>query len=57
MLHEHDAYAAFDEVKTGLTVGPGGVTRQQGVTPDLVCSAKAIGGGVSTAAIGGTEET
>ena len=55
LLHEHDAYLTFDEVKTGLTVGPGGVTRQQGVTPDLVCLAKAIGGGVSTAAIGGTE--
>ncbi|MGH3348396.1 MAG: aminotransferase class III-fold pyridoxal phosphate-dependent enzyme, partial [Nocardioides sp.] len=38
------------------TVGPGGVTRAQGVTPDIVCIAKAIGGGVSSAAIGGTEE-
>ncbi len=56
VLHEHDALLAFDEVKTGLTVGPGGVTARHGVTPDLVCLAKAIGGGVSTAAIGGTEE-
>ena len=30
--------------------------RQHGVTPDLVCLAKSIGGGVSTAAIGGTAE-
>ena len=55
LLHRHGALLAFDEVKTGLTVGPGGVTRLLGVTPDLVCLAKAIGGGVSTAAIGGTE--
>jgi glutamate-1-semialdehyde 2,1-aminomutase len=56
LLHAHGALLTFDEVKTGLTVGPGGVTRAQGVTPDIVCIAKAIGGGVSAAAIGGTEE-
>ena len=56
LLHAHDALLTFDEVKTGLTVGPGGVTGAQGVTPDIVCIAKAIGGGVSAAAIGGTEE-
>ena len=56
LLHRHGALLTFDEVKTGLTVGPGGVTRLVGVTPDLVCLAKAMGGGVSTAAIGGTEE-
>ncbi len=55
LLHRHDALLVFDEVKTGLTVGPGGVTRAQGVVPDIVCLAKAMGGGVSTAAIGGTE--
>jgi glutamate-1-semialdehyde 2,1-aminomutase len=56
LLHRHGALLAFDEVKTGMTVGPSGVTGVQGVTPDLVCLAKAIGGGVSTAAIGGTDE-
>ncbi len=56
LLHEHDVLLAFDEVKTGLTVGPGGITELHGVTPDLVCLAKAIGGGISTAAIGGTAE-
>jgi glutamate-1-semialdehyde 2,1-aminomutase len=55
LLHQHGALLTFDEVKTGLTVGPGGVTRVSGVTPDIVCLAKAIGGGVSTAAIGGVE--
>jgi glutamate-1-semialdehyde 2,1-aminomutase len=53
LLHAHGALLTFDEVKTGLTVGPGGVSRLSGVTPDLVCVAKSVGGGVSTAAIGG----
>jgi glutamate-1-semialdehyde 2,1-aminomutase len=55
LLHEHQALLTFDEVKTGLTVGPGGVTALEGVQPDLVCLAKSLGGGVSVAAIGGTE--
>jgi glutamate-1-semialdehyde 2,1-aminomutase len=53
LLHEHDALLTFDEVKTGLTAGPGGATQIYGVVPDLTCLAKAIGGGVSVAAIGG----
>jgi glutamate-1-semialdehyde 2,1-aminomutase len=56
LLHEHGALLTFDEVKTGLTVGPGGASRLFGVTPDLVCIAKALGGGLSTAAIGGSAE-
>src|SRR6516164_10198632 len=54
LLHDHDALLTFDEVKTGLTVGPGGVTRQENVQPDLITLAKSLGGGVSVAAIGGT---
>jgi glutamate-1-semialdehyde 2,1-aminomutase len=53
LLHSHGALLTFDEVKTGLTVGPGGVTGQSGVIPDLVCLAKSLGGGVAVAAIGG----
>jgi glutamate-1-semialdehyde 2,1-aminomutase len=56
LLHSRGALLTFDEVKTGLTVGPGGVTRQSGVTPDLVCLAKALGGGVAVAAVGGSDE-
>lgn len=56
LLHEHGALLTFDEVKTGLTAGPGGATRYTGVTPDIVCLAKAIGGGIVSAAVGGTEE-
>src|ERR687892_1658479 len=47
---------AFDEVKTGLTAGPGGVTQASGVTPDIMSLAKALGGGLSCGAIGGTAE-
>jgi glutamate-1-semialdehyde 2,1-aminomutase len=57
LLHSRDVLLTFDEVKTGLTAGPGGATGLTGVTPDIVCLAKAIGGGVSVAAIGGTEDT
>ncbi|MDQ4005014.1 MAG: aspartate aminotransferase family protein, partial [Actinomycetota bacterium] len=55
LLHEHGSLMAFDEVKTGLTAGPGGATARLGVVPDLVCLAKAIGGGVPCGAIGGSE--
>jgi glutamate-1-semialdehyde 2,1-aminomutase len=47
---------AFDEVKTGLTVAPGGATELLGVTPDIVCVGKALGGGLSCAAVGGSDE-
>jgi glutamate-1-semialdehyde 2,1-aminomutase len=56
LLHSRGALLTFDEVKTGLTAGPSGATGVTGVTPDIICLAKAIGGGVSVAAIGGTEE-
>jgi glutamate-1-semialdehyde 2,1-aminomutase len=56
LLHASGALLTFDEVKTGLTAGPGGATGLTGVTPDIVCLAKAIGGGVAVAAVGGTAE-
>lgn len=56
LLHSDGALLAFDEVKTGFTTGPGGVTASSGVTPDMVCLAKALGGGTPTAAIGGTSD-
>jgi glutamate-1-semialdehyde 2,1-aminomutase len=54
LLHDHGALLAYDEVKTGLTAGPGGATGVTGVAPDIICLAKAIGGGVCVAAVGGT---
>ncbi len=56
LLHSRGALLTFDEVKTGLTAGPGGATALTGVTPDIITLAKAIGGGVAIAAIGGSAE-
>src|SRR4051794_4127812 len=46
----------FDEVKTGAAVAAGGATELFGVTPDVVCLAKAMCGGLPGGAIGMTEE-
>lgn len=56
LLHAHGALLTFDEVKTGLTAGPSGAIGRVGVVPDLVCLAKAIGGGIASAALGGSQE-
>jgi glutamate-1-semialdehyde 2,1-aminomutase len=56
ITRRHGALLAFDEVKTGLTIHPGGATTMFGVTPDIVCLAKALGGGIPCGAIGGTQE-
>jgi glutamate-1-semialdehyde 2,1-aminomutase len=46
----------FDEVKTGLAIAAGGATERFGVRPDMVTLAKTLGGGLPSAAVGGTEE-
>lgn len=56
LVHRAGAYLIYDEVKTGFTTGPGGVTALSGVVPDIVCLAKALGGGIAVAAIGGTTQ-
>ena len=56
LTRSYGVLLAFDEVKTGLVVGWGGATQLFGVTPDIVCLAKALGGGLPCGAIGGTEE-
>jgi glutamate-1-semialdehyde 2,1-aminomutase len=55
LTRRYGVLLAFDEVKTGLAVHPGGVTGLFGVTPDIVCLAKALGGGLPCGAVGGTE--
>jgi glutamate-1-semialdehyde 2,1-aminomutase len=52
----HGIVLVFDEVKTGCTIGPGGATERFGVTPDVVCLAKATCGGYPGGAIGMTED-
>ena len=56
LTRKHGILLIFDEVKTGLTVAPGGGTEYFGVMPDMVTLAKSLGGGVPSGAIGGTEE-
>jgi glutamate-1-semialdehyde 2,1-aminomutase len=56
IVNDHGALLAFDEVKCGVTTAYGGASGYLGVSPDLMCLAKAIGGGVPCGAIGGTEE-
>lgn len=56
LLHRYGALLCFDEVKTGLAAGPAGATGISGVVPDIVCLAKAIGGGLIVGSVGATEE-
>jgi glutamate-1-semialdehyde 2,1-aminomutase len=56
LTQRRGALLAFDEVKTGLTIHAGGAVASRGVTPDIICLAKALGGGVPISAIGGTHE-
>ena len=56
ITHKHGIVLIFDEVKTGLTIAAGGATERFGVKPDMVTLAKALGGGLPSGAIGGTEE-
>jgi glutamate-1-semialdehyde 2,1-aminomutase len=52
----HGALLVFDEVITGFRVGAGGATASYGVTPDLWCFGKVIGGGLPVGAFGGPAE-
>ncbi|MEQ6900807.1 aspartate aminotransferase family protein [Nocardioides sp. YIM 152588] len=56
ITHRHGIVLIFDEVKTGLCIAAGGAVEKFGVLPDLVTLAKALGGGLPTGGIGGTEE-
>ncbi len=52
----HDIVLIFDEVMTGFRVAPGGAQERYGVTPDLTCLGKIIGGGLPVGAYGGRQE-
>src|SRR5439155_25689870 len=49
----HGALLIFDEVITGFRLGRGGAQERLGVTPDLTCLGKIIGGGLPVGAFGG----
>ncbi len=46
----------FDEVMTGFRVSYGGAQQLYGITPDLTCLGKVIGGGLPVGAYGGKRE-
>lgn len=51
---KHGALLIFDEVMTGFRVAYGGATERYGVTPDLTCLGKVVGGGLPVGAYGGS---
>jgi glutamate-1-semialdehyde 2,1-aminomutase len=50
------AVLIFDEVITGFRVAYGGAQQRLGVTPDLTCLGKIVGGGLPAAAYGGRRD-
>ena len=52
----NDSLLIFDEVMTGFRVGLGGAQGHFGITPDLSCFGKIIGGGLPVGAFGGRAE-
>ena len=52
----HGIVLVFDEIVTALRLHPSGAPSYLGVTPDLSCIGKAIGGGFPLAAFGGRAE-
>jgi glutamate-1-semialdehyde 2,1-aminomutase len=50
---EHGALLIFDEVMTGFRLALGGAQQRFGITPDLSCFGKIIGGGLPVGAFGG----
>jgi glutamate-1-semialdehyde 2,1-aminomutase len=56
ITQENSALLIFDEVISGFRVAPGGAQQYFGVTPDLTCLGKIIGGGLPVGAYGGKRE-
>ena len=56
LTEAHGAVLIFDEVMTGFRVAYGGAQSLYGITPDLSCFGKVIGGGLPVAAYGGKKE-
>jgi glutamate-1-semialdehyde 2,1-aminomutase len=50
------ALLLFDEVMTGFRLAKGGAQERFGITPDLSCFGKVIGGGLPVGAFGGRAE-
>lgn len=57
LTQEFGALLIFDEVITGFRVAYGGAQTIYGITPDLTCLGKIIGGGLPVGVYGGRRET
>ncbi|GAC1358207.1 MAG: glutamate-1-semialdehyde 2,1-aminomutase [Ktedonobacteraceae bacterium] len=56
LTRKYGAVLIFDEVMTGFRVALGGMQERVGITPDLTCFGKIIGGGLPVGAYGGRRE-
>src|SRR4051812_48968962 len=56
LTQEDGALLIFDEVMTGFRLAFGGAQERFGITPDLSCFGKIIGGGLPVGAFGGPAE-
>ncbi len=56
LTEEHGTLLIFDEVMCGFRASLGGAQAAYGITPDLTCLGKIIGGGLPVAAYGGRRE-
>ena len=56
ITEEYGTVLIFDEVMTGFRVARGGAQERFGVTPDMTCLGKIIGGGLPVGAFGGKRE-
>ena len=56
LCDKHGAVLIFDEVMSGFRVAAGGAQALTGVTPDMTCLGKVVGGGLNVAAFGGRRD-
>ena len=56
LCRAHGAVSIFDEVMTGCRLSASGAQGRYGLTPDLTCLGKIVGGGMPLAAYGGRRD-
>ncbi len=56
VTHKYESILIFDEVMTGFRVALGGAQSLYGISPDLTCFGKIIGGGLPVGAYGGKRD-
>jgi glutamate-1-semialdehyde 2,1-aminomutase len=56
LTSKYNVLLVFDEVATSFRVAMGGVQQLLGITPDLTCLGKPVGGGIPIGAVGGRED-